>query len=161
MQNTMEVETTRRMAPLLYSYIGRDTKELVHRPRNLQRHYRMGSITTNFVVNFSFENENPNMDSTMKLIQGLIFFEELEVEIITKYQQHNRQTVNNLLSCYHVTEEAPNEDDPCNIQIIDIEGEREGKGPSPESEAFPAPIKVKKFSIGTKENPKMESIGDY
>jgi hypothetical protein len=30
-----------------------------------------------------------------------------------------------------------------------------------ESEVFLAPIKVKKFNIGTIDNPKMESIGDY
>jgi hypothetical protein len=36
---------------------------------------------------------------------------------MTKYQQQNKQTVKDLLSCYHVEEEASNEDDPCNIQI--------------------------------------------
>ena len=35
------------------------------------------------------------------------------------------------------------------------------EGPSLESEAFVTPIKVNKFNIGTNENPKMESIGDY
>ena len=33
--------------------------------------------------------------------------------------------------------------------------------PSLESEAFFAPIKVNKINIGTEENPKMASIGDY
>jgi hypothetical protein len=40
----------------------------------------------NFVVTFSFEHENPNIDSTLKLIRGVICFYELEVEIITEYQ---------------------------------------------------------------------------
>jgi hypothetical protein len=71
------------------------------------------------------------------------------VEIITEYQQKNRQTVKYLLSCYHVVEEAREEDDSCNIQITDIEGEREVEGPSLESEAFVAPIKVNKVNIGT------------
>jgi hypothetical protein len=66
-----------------------------------------------------------------------------------------------LLSCYHVEEEAPDEDDSHNIQITYIKGEREVEGPSLESEAFIAEIKVKKFNIGTKDNPKMESIRDY
>jgi hypothetical protein len=30
-----------------------------------------------------------------------------------------------------------------------------------ESEVFDVPIKVKKFNIGTTENPKMVNIGDY
>jgi hypothetical protein len=38
-----------------------------------------------------------------------------------------------ILSCYHVQEETANEDDPCNIQIKKIEGEREMEGPSLES----------------------------
>jgi hypothetical protein len=35
------------------------------------------------------------------------------------------------------------------------------EGPSLESEAFSTPLKVKKVNIGTEENPKMASIGDY
>jgi hypothetical protein len=52
---------------------------------------------------------------------------------MTEYQQQNRQTVKELLSCYHVEEEAPDEDDPRNIHIIEVEGEREVEGPSLES----------------------------
>jgi hypothetical protein len=42
----MEVYTTRRMASLIYSYTGRDTREMVHRTRIAQRHYIMDNITT-------------------------------------------------------------------------------------------------------------------
>ena len=35
------------------------------------------------------------------------------------------------------------------------------EAPSLESKVFFAPIKVKKFNIGTTENPKMAIIGDY
>jgi hypothetical protein len=91
----------------------------------------------------------------------VIFIDEPEVEIMTEYQQQNRHIVKELLSCYHVEEEAPDEDDPHNIQITEIEGEREVEGPSLESKVFVAPIKVKKFNIGMNENPKMASIGDY
>jgi hypothetical protein len=40
-------------------------------------------LQQNFVVTLSFEHENPNIDSTLKLIRGVIFFDEPEVEIIT------------------------------------------------------------------------------
>jgi hypothetical protein len=60
-----------------------------------------------------------------------------------------------------VQEEGLDEDDPCNIQITYVEGERELEGPPLESEVFVASIKVKKVNIGTTENPKMASIGDY
>jgi hypothetical protein len=69
--------------------------------------------------------------------------------------------VKELLSCYHVQEEAPEEDDPRNIQIEEVEDEREVEVPPMESEVIVASIKVKKVNIGTVENPKMASIGDY
>jgi hypothetical protein len=119
------------------------------------------ALQLNFVVTFSFEHENPNIDSTLKQIKGVIFIDESEVELMTEYQQQNKQTVKELLSCYHVEEEAPDEDDPRNIQITEIEGEREVEGPSLESKVFVAPIKVKKVNIGTIDNPKMVCIGDY
>jgi hypothetical protein len=68
-------------------------------------------------VTFSFEHENPNIDSELKQIRGVIFIKEPEVELMTKDQQQNRQTVKELFPCYHVQEEVPNEEDPCNIQI--------------------------------------------
>jgi hypothetical protein len=55
-------------------------------------------LQQNFVVTFSFEHENPNIDSTLNLIPGVIFIDEPEVEIMTKYQQHNIHTVKYLLS---------------------------------------------------------------
>ena len=78
-------------------------------------------IQHNFVLIFSFEHEKPNIDSVLKLIQGVIFVYELEVEIMTKHQQQNKQIVNNFLSRYHVKEGAPDEDYPHKIHITDIE----------------------------------------
>jgi hypothetical protein len=69
--------------------------------------------------------------------------------------------VKELLSCYHVQEEALDEDEPLNIQITKIEGERDVEVPSLASYVFDVPIKVKKVNIGTNDNPKMASIGDY
>jgi hypothetical protein len=44
------------------------------------------------------------------------------VEIITEEQQRNKQIVKELLSCYHVHEEALDEDDLRDIQIEEFEG---------------------------------------
>jgi hypothetical protein len=60
-----------------------------------------------------------------------------------------------------VEEEALDEYDLHNIHITEIEGEIEVEDPSLESKLFVAPIKVKKVSIGTTDNSKMDSIGDY
>jgi hypothetical protein len=78
----------------------------------------------NFTVTFSFEHENPNIDAALKQIRGVIFIKEPEVEHITEEQHRNKHTIKELLSCYHVQEEAPDEDVPCNIQIEEAEGER-------------------------------------
>ena len=91
----------------------------------------------------------------------MIFIKEPEVELMTDEQHQNKQTVKELLSCYHVQEDVPDEDDPRDIHIKEVEGEREVKGPPLESEVIVAPIKVKKVNIGTVENPKMASIRDY
>ena len=51
-------------------------------------------------------------------------------------------------------EAAPDEDDLHNIQIKEVEGEREVEGPPLELEVIATPIKVKKVNIGKIENPK-------
>jgi hypothetical protein len=84
----------------------------------------------------------------------VIFIKEPKVELIIEEQQQNKKTVKYLLSCYHVQEEVPEEDDPRDIQIEEVEGEREVEGPPLESEVIDALIKVKKVNIGTVENPK-------
>jgi hypothetical protein len=65
------------------------------------------------------------------------------------------------LSCYHVQEEAPYEDDLHDIQIEELESERDVEVPTIKSDVIYVPIKVKKVNIGTAEKPKMAIIGDY
>ena len=55
----------------------------------------------------------------------------------------------------------PDEDDPHEIQIEEVEGERDVEGPPIESEVIATPIKANKVNIKTTEQPKMASIGDY
>jgi hypothetical protein len=74
-------------------------------------------LQQNFTVNFSFEHENPNIDASLKQIRGLIFIKEPEFELITEEQQWNKQAFKELLSCYHVQKEEPDEYDLCDIQI--------------------------------------------
>jgi hypothetical protein len=50
-KNTVEDDTTRGMASSLYPYIGRNSRELVYRPGDAQRHYRMDNITTELCSN--------------------------------------------------------------------------------------------------------------
>jgi hypothetical protein len=118
-------------------------------------------LQQNVIVTFSFEHENTKIDIALKQIRGMIFIKEPEVELIIEEQYWNKETFKELLSCYHVQEEAPDEDNPCDIQIEEVKGEREAEGPPIELEVIVALITIKKFNIGTIENPKMAIIGDY
>ena len=82
-----------------------------------------------FTVIFSFEHENPNIDAALKQIRGVIFIKEPKIELIIEEQHRNKQTVKELLSCYHVQEEAPDKDYLRDIQIEEEEGERDVEGP--------------------------------
>jgi hypothetical protein len=44
------------------------------------------TLQQKIMVTFSFEHENPNMDLALKQIRGVIFIDEPEVELMTKYQ---------------------------------------------------------------------------
>jgi hypothetical protein len=116
------------------------------------------TLQQNFTITFSFEHENPNIDATLKRIKNIIFMEELEVESIKEVHQRNKKTVKDLLSCYHIQEEALDENDPHDIQIKEFEGERDVKGPPLESEVISAPIKIKKVNIGTLSGPKWSAL---
>jgi hypothetical protein len=71
----------------------------------------------NFVVTFSFKHDSQEIDTTLKEGRDKIF-EEPKFEIILAYQSQARQTVKQLLHCYHVAEEKePTEDTLRNIQI--------------------------------------------
>jgi hypothetical protein len=94
------------------------------------------TLQQNFTITFSFEHENPNIDAALKQIRGVIFIKEPDIEVITEEKQWNKQTVKELLSCYHVQEEAPDEDDLCDIQIEEAEGERDVEGPPIESKVI-------------------------
>ena len=42
------------------------------------------TLQQKFTVTFSFEHENPNIDTALKQIRDVIFITELEVEVITE-----------------------------------------------------------------------------
>jgi hypothetical protein len=152
----VKIDTPRGMASSFCTYLRGYTNQELRRGTS-----SWTVLQQNFTVTFSFEHENPNIDTTLKQIRGVIFIKEPEIELITEEQRRNRNMVKELFSCYHVEEEAPDEDDPRDIQIEDVEGEREVGVPPIESEVIAALIKVKKVNTGTVENPKMANIGDY
>jgi hypothetical protein len=90
--------------------------------------YISKEMQQNFVITFEFEHESPKIDTTLKFIMDRIF-EEIQFEIVTTYQNQNRQIVRHLLHCYHVVEDDPLEENPLNIKFPEVEGQREVEGP--------------------------------
>jgi hypothetical protein len=115
----------------------------------------------NFVITFGFEHETPEIDKTLKLVRDWIF-EEPKVDIVIGYQNQKRQTVRQLIYCYHVAEEEdPIEENSHNIKIIEVEGEREVEGPKIDSKDYFVPLKINKVNIGIEEKSKIANIGYY
>jgi hypothetical protein len=123
MYNPMDIGTTRGVATSLYSYIGKNPKELVYKIGTAQGNCKLGRFA-DFVITFAFEHENPEIDTTLKLVRDRIF-EELEVDIVTAYRNQKRQIVRQSLHCYYVVEDDRAEENPRDIKITEVEGERE------------------------------------
>ena len=70
-----------------------------------------------FFITFTFEHENKEIDTTLKLVRDRIF-EEIEVQIVTTYHNQKRHKVRQLLHCYHIAEEDPVEENTHNIMNI-------------------------------------------
>ena len=51
------------------------------------------TLQQNFTVTFSFEHENPNIGSSLKMIREVIFIQAPEIELITEKQQRKKHTV--------------------------------------------------------------------
>ena len=52
-------------------------------------------------------------------------------------------------------------DDPCDIHILESEGSREVEGMGLSNDKFMKPLKTKTVNIGSLENHKFANIGDY
>jgi hypothetical protein len=70
-------------------------------------------------------------------------------------------TVIELLTCYNLTEQYQDEEDPRNVQVPENEGKHATEGLEPESNVYVKTLRVCKLNIGMIENPKFMNIGHY
>jgi hypothetical protein len=69
--------------------------------------------------------------------------EEGQVGIVPTCSVHRESaTTHELLECYNITEDDKEEEDPRNVQVSEIEGERDIVGPTLESDAYMNPLRV-------------------
>jgi hypothetical protein len=89
-------------------------------------------------------------------------FEEPEVDIVTIIRtRRNKQSDNCYIVIMSQKKKTQQKKTHTISKIPEVEGEREVEGPKLDSEYYVAPLKIKKVNIGTTENPKIASIGDY
>ena len=106
---------------------------------------------------FDFVNDHPSTNVALHIIKTKLF-EDIHVAI-TNFNQHNA-TIQHWIECYNMMRE-PDDDDPLDVNILEYEGTHVVEGFGIFSDQFLNPLKVKKVNIGSPENPKFVSIGDY
>ena len=111
-----------------------------------------------FQLTFKFESEYPEIDQALKVRKRKLLADcSLPVFETPKWKIALEQA----LECYNLTEEGEEDEDPRNINIPMSEGTRDVQGLELKVPDVAKPAKIKKINIGTEEEPKFASIGDY
>ena len=110
-----------------------------------------------FKHTFSFTDEIFSIDANLQVIKAKIF-EEFSI-LVWILPQWN-VTDQSMMEFYNISRELE-DNDPQEIQIHEYEGSQALKGTGLWSDKFLKPLKIKKVTIGSLENPKFENIIDY
>ena len=109
-----------------------------------------------FKLTFGFEFEYPENDDALEMIRTKVF----EDGSFPLYNQPDQVAqLENALACYNLA--VDEEEDPRNVNILELEGARKVQGPKVEILEKAEKVKIKKINIGMEGDPKFASIGDY
>ena len=95
------------------------------------------------------------MDVAIRLIHTKVF----DDKEIAEYQPDWKEQEANAVECYNLA--IDEDDDPRNINIPDSEGHCEVHGPAVEAPEVTRPLKIRTVNIGSEEQRKYATIGDY
>ena len=95
------------------------------------------------------------MDAAVRLIHTKVF----DDKEIAEYQPHWKAQEANAVECYNPA--IDEDDDPRNIDITQSEGHCEVHEPAIEAPEVTQPLKTRTVNIGSEEQPKYATIGDY
>jgi hypothetical protein len=115
-------------------------------------------MTQKFVATFSFERQYPSVDQALQVVRHKIFEEEPNLPI-EQEEYEQTEPLQKLQGCYNIN--VGEDDDPRNVNITEIEGQRDVEGPRVELPFIGQPIKINKVNIGTEQAPKLANVGDY
>ena len=113
------------------------------------------SLVDSFVLTFSILEVCPTLDAAIRLIHTKVF----DGKDTAEYQPDWKEQEANAVECYNLT--IDEDDDPRNINIPESEGHCEVHGPVVESPEVTQPLKTRQVNIGSEEQPKYATIGDY
>jgi hypothetical protein len=100
-------------------------------------------LTQRFKVAFTFENESPLIDAVLQNIKTNIFLKGGPMEVVYMCSTHRASLkVHKLLEFYNVSQEDQDEEDPRDIQVLEIEGECTIEGPYLESIVYAQPLRT-------------------
>ena len=111
-----------------------------------------------FQLTFKFESEYPEIDQALKVTKGKLLADcSLPVLETPKW----KIALEEALECYNLAGEGEEDENPRNVNIPESEGTHDVQGPELKVPDVVKLVKIKKVNIGTKEEPKFASIGDY
>jgi len=113
------------------------------------------NLADSFILTFAVDDECPSLDAAVRLIHAKVF----DDEEVMQYQPNWEKTEANAVECYNLA--FDDEDDPRNISIPESEGHCEVHGPKLEMPDVTQPLKTRKINIGSTEEPKFATIGNY
>ena len=74
---------------------------------------------------------------------------------------HAHCHMKSIMECYNLFGELEGDDELQNINISETKGNHDVAAPDVPTDPMTQPLNIKKVNIGTEENPKFASVGDY
>ena len=111
-----------------------------------------------FSNTFSFADVDPLIHSALQHIHDIVL---KVVPVAYPMDPHEAPMMQSMMECYNVIGRPEDEDDPPNINIQETKGSWDIVMPEMMTDKVNKPLKIQKFNIGTREQPKFTNIGDY
>ena len=155
MLRSLEACTSCKVGTQVCAYSGTYHKELVCEVELRHGTVSWDTLVDSFMLTFSINEVFPALDAAVRLIHTKVFDDQEIVE----YQPDCKAQEANAVECYNLL--IDKDDDPRNVNIPEPEGHCKVHGPAVEAPEVTQPLKTWTVNIGSEENPKQATIGDY
>ena len=115
-------------------------------------------LTIFFVHTFSFTDANSDINNALQIIRDVVL---KVVPVAYPVDPHGQCHMQLIMECYNISCEPEDDDELQNINILETEGSRDVAAPDVPTDPMSQSLNIRKVNIGTKENPKFASVGEY